>query len=693
MSFGREKRLLLGFLAGLAPLPLPFNEVVSWLALVLFWLAIGLFLWRVSEGSSSPLPAWAMNVLGLAYLPVLFVDFLVLWQGRLLRPLVHLALFALAVKLYGMKLEKDKWHILLLIFFTFVAAMGSSVHPAVVFYLVAFLAVAIMVLARFATFHMLGSYGLAGRAQAPIPLRGFILTATLLTIAAAIPLFAFLPRLGSPYVMGPGGTSGSMVGGAGLLDYVTLDVVGRVRTSRAVAMRVAYETPPPDGHEMRFRAGVYAEFRRSGWARAQRRTRAVRRDRDGFFHVAPGQPRSWAELWLEPGVSGGLVLPVETVTVNLLATTVHLDQEGLVSVPLARGRALNYRAGMPGTSSLHLEDPADDEVPAVRPEDLSGVSPEIASLAREVAGDGSAWEQAQTVEQYLSSNFTYTLDLVGSQTENPVDDFLFRTRRGHCEYFASSMVLMLRSLGIPARFTTGYLGGDYSPFEGYFVVRQSDAHAWVEAYVPEVGWVTFDPTPPAGRPSARSSGWYSLFSPAYDYVIFRWDRYVLTYGFFDQVGIARRLVTWWSEWWRSRSSPEAGDEKQIEVSGADEVAETADGQGFNVSGYELIPLALVLLWGAWWIWRHRPAFSAVRAYRQLRSRIEKDEVIALPGSTPPLKLAEHIANSNPQASVAARRVIDFYLRESFGGQELTEEERQELRTALRDAVQNLRKTA
>ena len=86
MSFGREKRLLLAFLAGLAPLPLPFNEVVSWIAMLLFWSAIGLFLWRVSSDMATPLPAWAMNLLGLAYLPVLFVDFVVLWQGRLLRP-------------------------------------------------------------------------------------------------------------------------------------------------------------------------------------------------------------------------------------------------------------------------------------------------------------------------------------------------------------------------------------------------------------------------------------------------------------------------------------------------------------------------------------------------------------------------------------------------------------------------------
>ena len=694
MSFGREKRLLLGFLAALAPLPLPFNEVVSWVALLLYWLAIGLFLWRVVNDTASPLPSWAMNLLGLAYLPVLFVDFLVLWQGRLLRPLVHLALFALAVKLFGMKLEKDKWHILLLTFFTFVAAMGSSVHPSVVFYLVAFLGLAILVLARFATYHVLGSYGLAGRAPGPIPLRGFVITATVLTIIGAIPLFAFLPRLGSPYVVGPGGTGGPMVGGAGLMDYVTLDVVGRVRTSRAVAMRVTYETPPPEGHEMRFRAGVYADFRSDGWARTSRRTRAIRRERDGFFHLAPGRSRHWVEVWLEPGVSTGLVLPIEAVTVNVLTTTLHLDQEGLVTVPLGRGRTQNYRAGMPDTTGLRLAVEPQGEEPVVQVEDLTGVSEELRSLAREVAGQGTAWQQAQSIEQYLSQNYTYTLDLVGMRSESPIDDFLFRTRRGHCEYFASAMVLMLRTLGIPARFTTGYLGGDYSPFEGYYVVRQRDAHAWVEAYVPDRGgWVTFDPTPPAGRPVTRSSGWLHLASQAYDYVVFRWDRYVLTYGFFDQVGIARKLVSLWSEWRRARSAgrtiePSTPSEKSEDVG-----AETANGPGFDFGGLELIPLRLVLLWGAWWIWRHRPAFSAVRAYRQLRHRYERDDSVELPASAPPLALADQISRFRPQASIPARRVIDLYLRESFGGQELTEEERQELRGAPRDAVQNLRKTA
>lgn len=69
------------------------------------------------------------------------------------------------------------------------------------------------------------------------------------------------------------------------------------------------------------------------------------------------------------------------------------------------------------------------------------------------------------------------------------------TKRGHCEYFATAMVILLRSIGIPARLVTGYAAGDYNPLTGYFEVRRLNAHAWVEAHFPEYGWVTFEPTP------------------------------------------------------------------------------------------------------------------------------------------------------------------------------------------------------
>ncbi|MGH9465702.1 MAG: hypothetical protein ACRD0X_08635, partial [Thermoanaerobaculia bacterium] len=146
MTHGREKRLLLGALALLAPLPLPFNEVIGWGAFGLYAAAAVLFLHRAWRDDGSWLSFRAMNWLGLAYLPFLLADATVLWRGRPLPPLVHLAMFALIVKLFGLRREKDKWHAVFGVFFLFLAAMGSSVHPTVVLYLLAWTALALYTL-------------------------------------------------------------------------------------------------------------------------------------------------------------------------------------------------------------------------------------------------------------------------------------------------------------------------------------------------------------------------------------------------------------------------------------------------------------------------------------------------------------------------------------------------------------------
>ena len=694
MSFDREKRLLVTALAALAPIPLPFNEVIGWPSLLLFWLGIGLFAWRVSEGRTQPIPNWLMNLLGLAYLPVFILEFSFFWQGRLLRPLVHLALFTLVVKLFGMRRERDKWHVFLLIFFLFVASMGSSVHPSVLVFLVAFLSLSILVLAKFASFHVLGNYGAAASPRRSLPFRGFVITSTALTMLGAIPLFVVLPRLGGPYVVGPGGGSRAAQGGAGLSDTITLDVVGRVRTSRQVALRISYETPPPDGHEMRFRAGVYSEFLGNGWGLGERSVERLRRSRDGFFHVGEGQIKSWASIWLEPLASSTLVLPLEAVALDSRTSALQIDDRGVVSMQVAPAGTFNYRVGMAPQADFLVH--GTESTQDVLGSELNGVSEAIQTLAETVAGTGSAQTKAARIESYLASRYTYTLDLVGRQVENPVESFLFDWQQGHCEYFASSMVLMLRSLGIPARFVTGFLGGEYNPFEGYYVLRQSDAHAWVEAFSPEVGWQVYDPTPSDGRPASRSAGLTHMLAQAYDYLIFRWDRYVLTYGFFDQVGMARKFLLMWKSWlssFRSDDQEPGGVAPETDQAPDEETETPSDGSELEFSGLELIPFALLILFSAWWIWRHRPAFSAVSAYRRLRSGVERSSVVPLSAAVAPLDLATRIEQQRPEASKPARRVIDLYLRESFGGQPLDDDELAQLRVEVREAIQKLRKSA
>lgn len=125
-----------------------------------------------------------------------------------------------------------------------------------------------------------------------------------------------------------------------------------------------------------------------------------------------------------------------------------------------------------------------------------GVSERLRALAREVTkGARDDLGRAKALELYLRNNFAYTRDtLLVNWTGNPVEQFLFDLQAGHCELFASSMVVLLRTLDIPARLVTGYYVDRYNPVTGYYEVRRSDGHAWVEAYLEPHGWVTFEPT-------------------------------------------------------------------------------------------------------------------------------------------------------------------------------------------------------
>ncbi len=130
------------------------------------------------------------------------------------------------------------------------------------------------------------------------------------------------------------------------------------------------------------------------------------------------------------------------------------------------------------------------------PLDLDGLSQRARDLAaRAVAGHtATEYDAVMALVGYLQHNYRYTLQ-VGHANGDPVEQFLFVDKIGYCEQFASAATLMLRSLGIPARLVTGYSTGDYDPVLNQAIVRERDAHAWVEAWFPGDGWVPVDPTP------------------------------------------------------------------------------------------------------------------------------------------------------------------------------------------------------
>ena len=132
---------------------------------------------------------------------------------------------------------------------------------------------------------------------------------------------------------------------------------------------------------------------------------------------------------------------------------------------------------------------------------LPSLDPRIRELARTFAGHASTdLERARAVERRLRTEYGYTLELPQHEVSDPLAYFLFTRKKGYCEYFASAMTVMLRTLHIPARLATGFQSGIYNPLTELWVVRASDAHSWVEAWIPGYGWTTFDPTPPDPSP-------------------------------------------------------------------------------------------------------------------------------------------------------------------------------------------------
>jgi transglutaminase-like putative cysteine protease len=171
---------------------------------------------------------------------------------------------------------------------------------------------------------------------------------------------------------------------------------------------------------------------------------------------------------------------------------------------------------------------------------LPELDPRIAALARRVTAWASTDEtRAFALEQYLRSNFEYTLELPAKETADPVAHFLFERRKGHCEYFASALAVMLRTLGIPSRLATGFDGGALNPISGWYVIRASEAHSWVEAWLPNRGWTTLDATPAARTPQRQPLlGRFLFYMDAAEMF---WQDWVVSYDLGRQVTLAVRM--------------------------------------------------------------------------------------------------------------------------------------------------------
>ncbi|MGH9781344.1 MAG: DUF4129 domain-containing transglutaminase family protein, partial [Candidatus Acidiferrales bacterium] len=232
-----------------------------------------------------------------------------------------------------------------------------------------------------------------------------------------------------------------------------------------------------------------------------------------------------------------------------------LNRTGTLLNPFHNVAAMHYDAvsQIPIVRSQKLRD-----APAVYPAQISStylqlpkLDPRIEQLAEQITAHApTAYDKAANIELYLRTHFGYTLDLSDMNHRDPLAYFLFVKRAGHCEYFASAMVVMLRTLGIPARYATGFLPGEYNDLAHDYIVRASDAHSWVEVYFPGYGWITFDPTPPG---DAKHNGAFARLGMYWDWFQFSWNEWIINYDFAHQLSLARNIHQS-SRTWSDRAS-------------------------------------------------------------------------------------------------------------------------------------------
>jgi hypothetical protein len=436
---------------------------------------------------------------------------------------------------------------------------------------------------------------------------------------------------------------------------------------------------------------------------------------------------------MEPIEQAIILEPVSTNT--LFATQVAFRLRGsLATVFKDRLTGALSSQGNKGRTSYSVTSdisvPTEQELrldaPASSPERIVGVylqkppklDPRISELAHDITRNAATpYDKARAIENYLKTEFLYTLDLKAAEAD-PLADFLFYTREGHCEYFATAMAIMLRTLDIPARIVNGFQMGEYNNLNDLFTVRESDAHSWVEAYFPRTqAWIEFDPTPSAGINDYSQGGLVARLRKYADAMEVFWLDYIVTLDSDEQasimVDLQHRLLSIKDQLMIYYLNAKDWTQRVFSTLVLDRNWSTTELLLMAV-GVLILALSFVLLYviiayrkrrgrpptgyGPWWhrlfilpLWRRRLAKrdfrqSAVLFYEQMLAISRRAGLVKQPDQTP-LEFA--LASGLPPI----REITTLYNRVRFGGAQLDETETRrvsDLLVELKQAVRSLR---
>jgi len=518
--------------------------------------------------------------------------------------------------------------------------------------------------------------------------------------AMTLSIFVVVPRVGKGFL------SFQREGGqrvAGFGNEVELGGFGVIRDDPTVVVRVTPELMNEKAQRvsLRLRGTSFDHYDGRRWTRTQAVMERLRSASYDLFQIARAPVRGRDEAYqivLEHLDEPVVFLPEGTVALQVPA---RVERGERYQRKLMTGAGLDLRYDADGVGLMYTAyvAPDADSQPvssliretAAKYLQLPRGHERIADLAKQIAGDATSPAiAAQRVQRWLNGGtFRYTLEQPNVGNKPPLEAFLFDAKAGHCEYFSSAMAIMLRTLGIPTRNVTGFVGGRFNPYGRYYALRQGDAHSWVEVYIEGQGWMTYDPTPPSRSAVGPRIGMWSDVNALIDAMRMRWMTTVVGYDLRTQVGLLRQIGRWIAAHQPDTSGIGDGD--------SDDDKDTLK-TWLSRAGRTLAVLAAVLIAAAaFWVVQRRRARSGpvlkaeqaivVRLYRDLERALRKHGQ-PRDAAVTPLEHARLLAERGAPYSDDVALVTRRYMEARYGDRALSTAEVQ----ALKDAVSRIAAT-
>ncbi|MBI3608438.1 MAG: DUF3488 domain-containing protein [Nitrospirae bacterium] len=616
-------------------------------------------------------PPWLANALIVAALGFAVVDYL--WIApTLLHVGAHLLVVLMLTRLRHTD-AREYLQLAVIVFLQVLTTAGLTSRSAFAAWFVTYLVVMVWVLMQHHLMEETERFGISV-SHGPIAERfgWWPLAASGAALVVTGTLFVFLPRMGFGLLAG---SQGPDIQISGFSPHVTLGALGPLKRDPTVVMRVSAGEGAIGGELLYLRGAAFDAYDGRNWLNTSPIRRLVPLDEEGRFAIGRVPPRSTVySVRLEPIDSPVLFTPDRTMAIEGPFSTVSVDDEQTFGVPYARRGRVSYEIWRRPAGDASVQS---HESPARLARSLSfDGSAAIVKLAREAAGSSAApSDRATAVEQFLKSHYAYTLDVPGGE-DRPLEEFLFQRRSGFCEHFASAMVLMLRAIDIPARLVNGFLVQEWNEYGEYFIVRQGDAHAWVEAYLPGRGWTRFDPTPSV---PASDRPWEGRLPHSLDALRAAWDRYVVEFGLGDQHAAIQRLETAWDETRRELSAS-----LEAAVTSWNAVRDALPGAWVRVAlgiAMAAVIVGLATRHRPWRRWFGAPPVAPrVEFYGRLLATLSRRGIAKPPGATP-WEFATRDAARFPWAN-EIRQVTTYYYTVRYGRRSLNSVERLAVATAL-----------